>query len=200
MPAIFMIAAVFIIIDIIFASKGVWGFNPQYNMGIIIAGLPLEEYLFFILVPYSCLFIHYVFLHYSGGYSLPDRSVRIISAFLIFIMALLPVFFSDKIYTVFYSLFTAGMILLLLFEKTRILNRYYITYLIMLVPFIMVNSILTGTFLSEEVVWYNGDEIIGVRLFTIPVEDFMYLFSLIAMILLAENKLRTAGLKKLTSK
>ncbi len=200
LPAIFMIAAVFIVIDIIFTSKGVWGFNPQYNMGIVIAGLPLEEYLFFILVPYACLFIHYVFLHYSGGYSLPDRSVRIISAFLIFIMALVSMFFSDKIYTMFYSLFTAGMIMLLLFEKTRILNRYFITYLIMLVPFIMVNSILTGTFLSEEVVWYNGDEIIGVRVLTIPVEDFLYLFSLIAMILLTDNKLRSAGWKKLTSK
>ncbi len=199
-PAIFINTAVFIIIDIIFTSKGVWGFNPQHNMGIVFAGLPLEEYLFFILVPYSCLFIHYVYLHYSGDYSLPDRLVRMISAFLIFFMVLISLFFSDKIYTVFYSLFTAGMIMVLLFEKSRILNRYYITYIIMLVPFIIVNSILTGTFLSEEVVWYNVDEIIGERVLTIPVEDFLYLFSLIAMILLSEEKLRSAGKMKLSLK
>jgi lycopene cyclase domain-containing protein len=169
-------------------------------MGIVISGLPLEEYLFFILIPYSCLFIHYVYLHYSAGYSLPDRFVRWITAVLIFFMVLISLLFRDKIYTVFYSLFTAGILLVLLFDKTRILNKYYITYLIMLVPFIIVNALLTGTFLSEPVVWYNGDEIIGERLLTIPVEDFLYLFSLIAIILLSEGKLRTSVSMKPTLK
>jgi lycopene cyclase domain-containing protein len=48
----------------------------------------------------------------------------------------------------------------------------------------MVNGILTGSLIEGEVVWYNPDEISGIRLITIPVEDFAYGFSLIFINLL----------------
>jgi lycopene cyclase domain-containing protein len=49
----------------------------------------------------------------------------------------------------------------------------------MLIPFFIVNGILTGSFIENEVVWYSADEIIGIRLFTIPIEDTVYAFTLI---------------------
>ena len=53
LPALF-----YIIWDIYFTSKGVWSFNEDYISGIKIINLPIEEVLFFFIVPYCCVFIY----------------------------------------------------------------------------------------------------------------------------------------------
>jgi lycopene cyclase domain-containing protein len=53
----------------------------------------------------------------------------------------------------------------------------------------IVNGILTGSLIEKEVVWYNPDEILGLRVLTIPAEDFVYGFSLILFNLLVINLL-----------
>ena len=57
---ILIVASVFIAGDELFTQWKVWGFNPNYILGIYFGNLPLEEVLFFIIVPYNCLFIHEV--------------------------------------------------------------------------------------------------------------------------------------------
>ena len=64
----------------------------------------------------------------------------------------------------------------------------FLTFLVILVPFLIVNGILTGTFIEGEVVWYNPEENLGIRIFTIPVEDFGYGFSLILFDLLLSER------------
>ena len=51
--------------------------------------------------------------------------------------------------------------------------------MILLIPFFIVNGILTGSFIAEEVVWYNNSENLNIRIFTVPIEDIVYAFSLI---------------------
>ena len=68
--------------------------------------------------------------------------------------------------------------------------------LVILIPFIIVNGILTGSFIEGEIVWYNPDEITGIRLITIPVEDFAYGFSLILINLHLMNYFRKLFIKK----
>jgi lycopene cyclase domain-containing protein len=51
--------------------------------------------------------------------------------------------------------------------------------------------VLTGSFIESEVVWYNNEENLGIRFFTIPVEDFAYGFSMIFLSLMLRDKLKT---------
>ncbi len=57
-PAMIVPCLFYIAWDIFFTSKGVWWFNGDYITGIKIINLPVEEVLFFVIVPYCCLFIY----------------------------------------------------------------------------------------------------------------------------------------------
>ena len=48
-PAIAVMMALFIPWDIAFTESSIWGFNEAYLSGFWIAGIPLEEWLFFYL-------------------------------------------------------------------------------------------------------------------------------------------------------
>jgi lycopene cyclase domain-containing protein len=60
-----------------------------------------------------------------------------------------------------------------------LLQHYYLTFIFMLIPFFIINGILTGTGIEDPIVWYNNFENIGLRLGTIPIEDTIYAFTLI---------------------
>jgi lycopene cyclase domain-containing protein len=57
------------------------------------------------------------------------------------------------------------------------LNLFFVSYLVCLIPFLIVNGVLT----SLPVVGYNNEENLALRVFTIPAEDFIYLFTLLLM-------------------
>ncbi len=52
-----VVLTVFVVWDIFATRAGVWSFNPRYIVGIEIAGLPLEEILFFISVPVTSILV-----------------------------------------------------------------------------------------------------------------------------------------------
>ena len=184
LPSSVIVGAIYIAFDILFVKKGIWGFNPEYHSGIIILGLPAEEWLFFILIPYSCIFIHYVYISYFPALKLSRRFVIIFSVTLILILLIVIFLNSDKAYTLFNFSLLILALLWAMASKSDILPRYYLTFLIILVPFFIINSILTGTFIESEAVWYNNSETLGIRLGTVPVEDIGYAFSLILLNLL----------------
>ena len=61
------------------------------------------------------------------------------------------------------------------------MGKFYRFYFWHLIPFFIVNGILTGTGIDQEVVWYNNTENLGIRMGTIPVEDSLYSLSLMLM-------------------
>jgi lycopene cyclase domain-containing protein len=189
-PAVLVTGSVYIIADIYFVKEGIWGFNPAYHSKFIFLGLPLEEWLFFIFIPYACIFIHFVFLCYFPNLILSNTLVRIIAGFMIVVLLIIVILNWDKTYTVFnFSLLILALVLAL-FDKLRVLNTYFLSFLLMLIPFFIINAILTGTIIPGEVVWYNNSKILGIRLLTIPVEDIGYAFSLILLNLLIMNRIQ----------
>ncbi len=171
----------FLLWDIIFTHMGVWGFNPRYLSGVYLFGLPLGEYLFFITVPYACLFI-YRTLNYFIKEDLVGGLTKHISNFIIGFSISLAAIYYQNWYTVTTFGFLGLFVAYLQFrEKPQWLGRFYLAYAVCIIPFFGVNGILTGSGIVEEVVWYNDAENLGTRIGTIPLEDIFYGMLLILM-------------------
>jgi lycopene cyclase domain-containing protein len=177
--SIFIVGIFFIVWDIIFTQQGVWGFNPEYHIGLNFAGLPIEEILFFICIPYASIFTHYAFIYFFENTKLSDKLTKYISIGLLLIAVIVLIYAYPKKYTSVTLIFFILLMLYSLLKKTPVLSQFFITFLIILIPFFMVNGILTGSFIENEVVWYNNNENLNTRLFTIPVEDVVYAFNML---------------------
>jgi lycopene cyclase domain-containing protein len=182
--ALIVTAVFFIIWDIIFTKMGVWSFNPRYHSGIAFFGLPIEEWLFFICIPYASIFIHFSFHYFLPNVALSDAVVKKIYSVLLIITIPVLVFNYDKWYTFVNLILFVVILTIAVFKVKKILNTYFITFLIILIPFLIVNGILTGSFIDEPVVFYNDNENLGMRLGTIPVEDVAYAFTMLLMSLI----------------
>lgn len=167
-------ALLFILWDGWFARTGVWGFNSEYVWSIRLNDLPLEEWSFFVVVPYASVFIYACLKAYIPHQPFKNSSHHLTLLFLIFTF-LLALFNSDKTYT-FYNCLIASLLLLIhyLFIKSTWMGYFWLAYIVHLIPFFVVNGILTGAVTPNSVVWYNNSETLGIRLYTIPLEDTVY--------------------------
>ncbi|WP_282036987.1 lycopene cyclase domain-containing protein [Saccharicrinis aurantiacus] len=181
--SIILVALIFIIPDIFITEASVWGFNSKYHSNLVLLGLPIEEYLFFIVIPYASMFLHYSLVLYFRQFKLPAKGTRVLSIFIIAV-SILTFVFVDKFYTRYACVLMMGVIIYGTYKAEGLLSKFYATYTIILLPFIIVDGILTGSLISEPIVWYNPNEIIGLRILTIPIEDFMYGFSMLLLNLL----------------
>lgn len=170
---------VFITWDVIFTNNGIWGFNENYFIGNKILSLPVEEWLFFICIPYACIFTHYALINLIPSLSLQIRTTRILSQILIVLLIILSIINFDKWYTTINFMYAAILLIIVRIFCAEILQSYFLTFLVMLIPFFIVNGILTGSLIENQVVWYNNSENLNIRLFTIPIEDTVYAFSLV---------------------
>lgn len=180
-PANGLVAIIFISWDVTFTKMGIWGFNPDYVTGIYFFNLPIEEVLFFICIPYACVFTYHCLMLFFK----PDWPVKIENTFILLLSIFLLITgirFYNHLYTSTTFISLATLLLLLKFGvKVNWLGKLLSIYPILLVPFFIVNGILTGTGLENPVVWYNNDENLNFRLLTIPVEDIFYGFELIVL-------------------
>ena len=180
-PAIIFPALIFIAWDTWFAGMGVWGFNSSYITGISVGNLPLEEILFFFCIPYACLFTYAAVNYLRKTDPLPDQGKKITWILFVGLLAT-----GIKNYNLWYTSVTfialaVFLFGLIMFVKPNYLGRFYFSFLFILVPFFIVNGVLTGTFIHEPVVWYDNAENLGIRMGTIPFEDIFYGMLLILM-------------------
>ena len=182
-----IVACVFLIWDAWFTKYQVWGFNSDYHLPFLLLGMPLEEWLFFFCIPYASIFIHYALIYYFPHLILSERLTHILSIGGIVMALGIALLNTDKMYTCVNYLLLFVILSIGLLRGIKHLQRFYIAFLMILVPFFFVNGVLTGLGLEKPVVWYNHEEHLGIRLLTIPIEDTGYAFSMLfANILLIE--------------
>ena len=93
------------------------------------------------------------------------------------IIGLIAFIFHERLYTGIKLSLTAAMLIFVWFKKYQWLGKFYRAYLISLLPFLIVNGILT----KLPVVIYNDHENLGIRIFSIPVEDTQYTLLMLLM-------------------
>jgi len=175
---------VFIIWDIFVTWRGHWSFNPDYTLGFKLLGLPLEEILFFICIPFSSLYLFEVlnYLHKDKKLNL-KYIVFLILGFLILLFNFL---YLRKTEYTFIIVNIVGLLFIFSFKYQLLFKsfNFWFYQLLMFIPFALVNGILT----SLPVVIYNPLTITNIRIGSIPIEDFVYSFALLTSYLIIYQK------------
>jgi len=173
-PALIIASGIFIAWDSLFTHWKIWGFNEDYTTGITIGNMPIEEILFFICIPYSCVFTYHCLIKFFD-FSWEIQTEDIVTNLLVSSLYIVGIIYFRHEYTsvTFFSL--ASLLLTYRYLLNgKSLSKIYSTWFFLLIPFLIVNGILTGTGLEEPIVWYDNSENLGIRILTIPVEDIFY--------------------------
>lgn len=181
-PAIGLAGCFFVVWDIHFTAAGVWGFNPEHLLGISWWGLPVEEWLFFICIPFAEVLIYVSVRYFVQRPWLSQATAQRLCVGLGLGLLLLAFTYMDRMYTFYNSLF-CGLWLLGqgFWWKGRYLPHFFIAYVWHILPFLLVNGVLTGAITERPIVWYNESMRLPLRIGTIPVEDFVYSLFLFLM-------------------
>ncbi len=189
-----IITILFIAWDSLYTHLGVWGFNERYITGFKILNLPIEEILFFICIPYASVFTYHCFkLFFSKTHSFQFGFIGFI---LIVSLLAFAVFNYSKLYTCVTFIALALLLIKCFLDRPQWLHTFFLMYLVILLPFFIVNGLLTGTGLDEPVVWYDNSENLGLRILTIPIEDFFYGMLLLLLNTYAFESFKIKNVKK----
>ncbi|KXK26925.1 MAG: hypothetical protein TR69_WS6001000949 [candidate division WS6 bacterium OLB20] len=180
--AILTVSSAMVFWDIHATAAGHWFFSDAHTIGIRFAGLPLEELLFFVTVPFACLFTWEVVQFYLKK----DELLRgMLPLWRIAGIAFMLAGFAagSRQYTAWVLFLCGGLITILTIFKPEVLIRrsslIWIGVTAML--FLLFNTVLTAV----PVVTYGEDMVSGIRIGTIPLEDSFYnLFMLLAYLTL----------------
>jgi lycopene cyclase domain-containing protein len=193
-PGLILSGLLYLLWDYLFTINQVWSFNPEFILGITIFKLPLEEILFFFTVPFACIFIYECLICYFN-FNISSKISKSISYFLIALCLILAFVYHDRLYS-FINFSTLALVLVFtIFRNIKLdMGKFYISYLVSLIPFYIVNGILTAI----PIVSYNNLENMGFRVGTIPFEDHFYSMSLFLLNLIFFEHFRNKKLNGAT--
>lgn len=145
LPAILITMFFFVVWDITFTHMGYWFFNPIYNSGIYINKLPLEEYLFFLIIPYACAFSFYAVQFHFPKFKLNEQWTKFLTFLIVAVSVIMALLYRDLTYTFVVFLVLPAILLLSYYFAREVVQYYLAIYPILLIPFFIINGILTGT-------------------------------------------------------
>jgi len=156
-----------------------WFFASEYTLDFRIFGLPFEEILFFITVPYASLFTWQMVKIYFTGVTVDSHSLKSNSSLFVFLFFLILSIFAiigGKEYTSLSAFFFALSVLFDSYFGAKILmtKRFLVYFLFVSFFTLIFNGYLTW----RPIVTYDEIYQIGFRIFTIPIEDFFFGYAL----------------------
>lgn len=169
--SIAIVSALFLAWDLAFIRLGIWSFNNEYTLGPQILGLPIEEFLYFLALPYLALFIYEALLaHFPRWYF---RSVTISISWILLIAC---VFVLLQHFSKVYTSITAALIIFTILNQITITKAGYrshlfLAWLLCCLPLLLINGLMC----TLPVIEYNEEHLTGIKLANIPVENFFYL-------------------------
>ena len=166
-----------------------WWFNGTYTLDFRLLGLPIEEWLFFITVPFGCLLVWETLPH-ADSWLIRLKSLRYVRMILYTTLPIgVWVFSMGKQYTGL-VLFCFGLVALvdaLLGVDLLLCPKTYLYLAIVFVLILVFNGYLT----ARPVVLYGEAYQIGYRILTMPLEDIGYGFTLMLFNAMIYERLRT---------
>ena len=188
--SILIVGITYIIWDIIVTYRGDWFFNDEFLSGIYFPtkeiGLPIEEIMFFIVVPFACIFIYENLVYFIKDKKIPFNKYFYVAIAVVFII--LGIIYRNQDYTIL-SMFSCALFFILaptLLPDLLKSRNYWFYILLSFIPFMIFNYLLTSLIVvsyNPAAIW-GGDGAWNGRFFTIPIEDFFYNFSMLSFYLM----------------
>lgn len=166
--------------DSLVVRRGDWDFNPKFTGTFRLFHLPVGEVLFFIAVPYACLFLFEVVKAYFPGTDLwAVNSSFLYAGALVFVVSAWV--FRHLGYTMLALASVAIFLSTLGLTHPALVGRseFWIWFGLCFVAFAVVNGVYTAL----PTIHYNPKAIWGLRVGTIPLEDFFYNLSYLGLTL-----------------
>lgn len=166
--------------DALVVRRGDWSFNPTYTGDFRLFYLPVGELLFFVAVPYACLFMFEVIRAYVPGVDLwTVHPTTLYAGALVFVAAAWV--FRHLGYTLLSLASVAIFLSTLALTHPSLAGRseFWLWFGFCFVAFGIVNGLYTAL----PTINYNPCAIWGLRLGTIPLEDFFYNLSYLGLTL-----------------
>ena len=189
--AVMSVFVPFVAWDVLVTAAGHWSFSGDYTFGAKLAGLPLEELMFFVAIPLVALSVWELCAKTGGSLRLlPASGHRFDRPRPAWYAATAGVCVSltwaaswpGRGYSLLAGLAaTAVWVGWLIWGTQAHLRRWLYFWTAMFGIFFLANSVLTGL----PVVLYNPAEFSGWRVGTIPLEDWFYNFALVTGTVLA---------------
>lgn len=165
----------------LFTQLGIWSFDERYTIGIQIGWLPLEEVLFVMISIYTGMFVYFALNQLSEKDRLFPHQ-EIISSILIVVLLIAGLYHKEKIYTgaafLLLAVFLAFQMLKL---RPRYMGRFYSTFGVLFIPFLIVEAFRTGAFTDSGIIRYDDAQNLSIRLGTIPLENICFALLILVM-------------------
>lgn len=176
MPAIFITGFMFLLWDIRFTEVGIWSYDTDFTIGIFHKSLPIEQWLVYLVFPVTALLVYEIMKTRFRTLDL-NTVFTAVALLLVIVLAVFAYLFRVRIYTFFSFLFTTIYLAYTIFRKQfkPNLTYFFLTYLIILIPYFILNWILTWNLAIE----YHQEQVLNVWIGMIPIENFVYLFLLL---------------------
>ena len=176
LPAIIFAGAIFVMWDIRFTQMRIWSFNPDYLSGIELLRLPIEEWLAFLIIPLSSIYIYEWLKVRFEDFEKPEIFV-IVSLVLLLITGVLAYVFRTRMFS-FFTFFLSAIYLGYTVFRNRFkkyYTKFYLALVISLIPFLIFSAILN----SLPAIVYDSTHTMGFAFLGVPVEKIGYLFLLL---------------------